>query len=1054
MAAVNLWQWPLRKLNQNLGLRPRDWPLLLLMLLHVLLALMLTTSLRSANTGIFLSSFPASVYPWYFLAESVLSFGLSMLYGHLVSRHLTRRAETLGFLLIFAVLLLLGRGALALHLKAVAFVLPMISDAFSAILLIQTWALFVDCLDSRMARRVFPMLGLGGTLGAIAGGGLVSALAPRLGTPNLLWLALALLGGLLLTGRQLVRALLPESSEPAHLQRQAEALNTASRFGERSRQLLLSVVANRLLLQVMLILLCVRVASTIADYQLQVQLKASFSQNAITAYMGTYFAITSFATLVIQLVLEKRIINAYGVVWGMGSTPLTLSLGMLGFVLAPSLISISVAKFLEQITRNSLFKTAVELVYIPFESALRRRLRLLVNGLLSLTTVPLASVLIMLLSDQPFVLLLLGLGFAVAGIVCSILLQRPYTRKLHDSLMRRQLLLNTDGAPPPQISPEALEHYLTQGDASMILFAFDLLRQQTIQLDPDQLSPLIDHDNAYVRAGALRLLARSGQAQHVQRVVDLLTHNERDPYVRTACLEVLRALGDEQQNALVLTLLHDSVPAVRTESLLFLFTRGGIEGILAGAEALNALMQSEDSADLVQAAYIIGEIGVRYFRQDVLTLLHHPERRVRLAAIEAAQHNLPEELAPALLNLLGERSVARAARHALQKLPFASVLPLCQEALREHRHDIPRQLELIRLLGSFSTPEAVNELMGLFGEPDIRLKYQALQALHHVRRHHAVDLSAFQSRIAAQLQREFYYGYSYYMLLALSRKQGGDPARIGLFQAELAYRIGFVEEMIFRLLALLYPPRDMDRAWLNFRSQSPRFRALSLEVLSYTVAHDDFPLILTLLDDMPWENKRALAREHELIDETIGANWWQSAVVREDPWLRRIARWCRHHEEDPAMLEILDRMYLLKQTSLFERFSAQQLHPVALAARELFMPAQSVVFHQDEPGDAFYIIRSGDVLIARNGLRVTLMGEREGFGELEILSAAPRLAEARTLSPCEMLVIGREDFIDLVEEYSDFSRSLLEVLSQRLAANVLKFDRGPGLGKTGRLSGV
>ena len=150
------------------------------------------------------------------------------------------------------------------------------------------------------------------------------------------------------------------------------------------------------------------------------------------------------------------------------------------------------------------------------------------------------------------------------------------------------------------------------------------------------------------------------------------------------------------------------------------------------------------------------------------------------------------------------------------------------------------------------------------------------------------------------------------------------------------------------------------------------------------------------------------------------------------------------------MFEILDKMFLLKQTPVFERFSAEQLYPVASAARELFVPAQSLILRQGQPGDAFYIISSGTVSVERSGVRVTLLGEKECFGELEVLNAEPSLAAVRTQTECELLVISREDFIDLVEEYSDFSRGLLEVLSERLAAHVLKLSRTQPLG-TGSL---
>lgn len=1032
--------------NRYLGIRTRDWPLLLLMLAHVFLALALMISLRSINSGLFLSAFPASVYPWYFLAESVLSFVLSVAYSQWVAGKVSRRVENLGMIGLFMGLLLLGRLLLLSEMPWVHFALPVFCDAFVAILLLQSWALFAECVDSRKARRIFPFIGLGGTCGGIFGGWLVALLAGRLGTPNLLLLALLLLGGMLF-GAHLLLGFSQRFQADAGLSAVQDAPAAEGPWQQRLKQALRSVTANRLLLLVLLIMLCVRVSSTIMDYQLQLQLKAHFDQNDITAYMGTYLAVTSFATLVIQLLVENRIINTYGVVWGMGSTPVTLTLGLMGFLVSPSLLSVTLAKFLEQITRNSLFKTAVELAYLPFDPASRRRLRMLANGLLSLTTVPLASLTMMLFSRQQFVLLVLALAFAGLGVLFSVMLQSPYTRKLHDSLMRRRLLL-TPQAPAWHLSPAQIENYLTQPDPELVAFVLELLRRQPLSLQLQSLKPLLWHEQASVREGALRLMARQSQPEHLQLLVDLLSH-EADGRVRQACLAALRRCGDESLNPLITPFLRDSLLQVRTEALIFLFTRGGIEGILAGAEELKQMLASRHEKELAAAAYALGEIGLRYFRQDFLLLLRHPALGVQRAALKAARHGLPPELAEACLPLLQQRELARYVRQALQEQPPELLLPLCQQHFAAARQNPGLQLELVRLVGLFARPEAVRCLLDWLQEPDVRIKYQVLQSLHALRRSHDIRLQEERSRIMAQIHREFYYGYSYYYLLQQLQEAEKTAPRLAFLKSELHHRIAFVQEMLFKLLGLLYPSTQMEQAWLNYRSQSSRFRSLSLEVLSYTLEQRLLEPVLTFLDDLSYTQKIALATERGWIDASI-SDWWQSQLIFEDPWLLRLSQWGReipgHTREEQKMFHILDHMFLLKQTPLFKSFSAEQLYPVATAAREMFVPSRSLIFEQDQPGDAFYIISKGRVQVERKRHPLTTLGPREGFGELEILTAAPRIATVRTLADCELLVINREDFIDLVEEYSDFSRSLLEVLSQRLSAHALK------LGATGPLA--
>jgi len=352
-------------------------------------------------------------------------------------------------------------------------------------------------------------------------------------------------------------------------------------------------------------------------------------------------------------------------------------------------------------------------------------------------------------------------------------------------------------------------------------------------------------------------------------------------------------------------------------------------------------------------------------------------------------------------------------------------------------------LELIRLIVTYPDTVALEALIEIFAEPDIYLKYQVLQELSNLRRAHELDLSAYRPRILGQLQREFYYAYTYHFVRKQMHSMPDNP-RIAFVDAEIDKRLGFSHEMLFKLLGLLHPSREMEQAWLNFKSRESHYRSLSLEVLSYTLDQDLLAPVLNLLDDVSYTQRIALGVEAGYIDASI-EDWWNNPVIVEDPWLQKLSQWCLQDapltvptRKELQVFQIIDRMFLLKQTELFASFSAEELYPVAQSAQEMFVPARRVIFKQDQPGDAFYIIHKGRVSVERKGFQVTILEEKEGFGELEILNAAPRLATIRTLQDTQLLMISREDFIDLVEEYRGFGRSLLEVMSSRLSQHVLK----------------
>ncbi len=89
-----------------------------------------------------------------------------------------------------------------------------------------------------------------------------------------------------------------------------------------------------------------------------------------------------------------------------------------------------------------------------------------------------------------------------------------------------------------------------------------------------------------------------------------------------------------------------------------------------------------------------------------------------------------------------------------------------------------------------------------------------------------------------------------------------------------------------------------------------------------------------------------------------------------------------------------------------------------LNAKELDIKHE-VLFDEGEEGHAIYIIVSGHVLICRNGGKTLIadLGPGNFFGELALLTNAPRATQARAGSNCRALVFFRDDFNNLMHTH-------------------------------------
>lgn len=96
-----------------------------------------------------------------------------------------------------------------------------------------------------------------------------------------------------------------------------------------------------------------------------------------------------------------------------------------------------------------------------------------------------------------------------------------------------------------------------------------------------------------------------------------------------------------------------------------------------------------------------------------------------------------------------------------------------------------------------------------------------------------------------------------------------------------------------------------------------------------------------------------------------------------------------------------------------------------------------LLFSKDEPGDALYIIVSGEVKIAlysKTGREIVLasFGPGDFFGEMSLLDEQPRSANAVTVAACKLLTLRRNSFMQFIESEPKAALELLHEMSLRL----------------------
>ena len=126
--------------------------------------------------------------------------------------------------------------------------------------------------------------------------------------------------------------------------------------------------------------------------------------------------------------------------------------------------------------------------------------------------------------------------------------------------------------------------------------------------------------------------------------------------------------------------------------------------------------------------------------------------------------------------------------------------------------------------------------------------------------------------------------------------------------------------------------------------------------------------------------------------------------------------------------------YWFSQSSFFSDILEKVMQEFALIGQEKTIPAHTRIFQQGDPADSFYIINSGSVRIVRkcdDGLETELrkLGPSDSFGEVALLTGAPRSASVETLENSHLLVISRERFIQMLKDNPNISTFFLKQFS-------------------------
>jgi len=126
----------------------------------------------------------------------------------------------------------------------------------------------------------------------------------------------------------------------------------------------------------------------------------------------------------------------------------------------------------------------------------------------------------------------------------------------------------------------------------------------------------------------------------------------------------------------------------------------------------------------------------------------------------------------------------------------------------------------------------------------------------------------------------------------------------------------------------------------------------------------------------------------------------------------------------------------LRKCPLFSSLTPRTLTEVADKMALETRPAGAVLVRQGDPGDKFYLIRSGTAAVTFSGgagpsRTLATLEPGDFFGEAALLSGAPRNATVTATAEITLCTLDKEEFQAVIEASATFKEQLLRVLFSR-----------------------
>lgn len=935
--------------------------------------------------------------------------------------------------------------------------------------------------NSRQAKRIFGIILAGSPVARIVIGASIPSFVNRFGSANLLTLASGFILCCVLMAwliqPHLVRGTLDKSPRE-------KRSNSDGFFDGYMKMMAVAVGAAA-------------VTTVIVEYQFLILSNRFFPvERDLASFFGIFYSLTGAVSLFTQIFLTGWILTRFGLLPAMLALPAGLGIGSLAVLINPLFFSSLITKISEQITKFTVNKVSLELLWVPVDPKGKQNRKLLIEGTVKTGFQGLTGVLIYVFLiawhfTYPVLLRVLScIALVAIGIwmLSACRLKKEYVSSLMLAIEKRRLdfeQMRLDTTDSDTIA--TIERALDSSEEAQQIFVLELIEDLLLTPWRDTLNRLFWEASPLVQKKVLSMVADQPEVVSNEEIRAKI--EKRGPLTKDALI-VAGKRHMTEMTPILLEMLEEGregVTEIRAAAAIAILIMDK-EVCEAARSTLGGLLKSEDEAMKIMGLQMLLSIPTLLTDAQLRECLESDSIRIRMETLKIAYHRRDVNLLPSVIDCLGCTQLRTGARALLETYPAEKVIAAMDRTCHLPETSMDHKIEIIRSLRAYPDHNSIRCLVSLFEASSIPIQAETVEALLEIARQTPLPesvLNQFQ-REGLKVAREIYEDYQ---LLSRIDKTPESLMLIDLFKDEIRRLIN----ILFKLLLLRVPETPVETYLIYVQSGDTSKIPDLLEVLENILPKNERGWMIPLIKPMSIKDRSLAGRYyfHDLSDDLDkkllqwiqspnewfsgvaldyslsqglvavleGVDWTylpddalQSEIIsrdvmREEGVLSKLpgfpeARF-REATKEPNMLSTLEKTIILKGTALFRGISGEELFYVAQAMGEERLSRGSILFREGDAGDCLYVIVDGEILIHIGDLEVRRHLKGDYFGEMSLLDDRPRSASAAAMDETLLLKINREDFYDIMMSRHDVLKGVLKMMTGRIRELTERYAKSP-----------